>query len=167
MPNLSLSLLAQSEMCEAVFQMPKTTQVTYLILYCNIEQVNHRRSDVGRITQSIFYMLNELWQRNHFFGEFSLVTNHPLSEMHFSNTQPEFSHIQLHVFPCPYCWPWPFGCLSTLLTHLQLAINPNSQISFCRAALQPLIPQFVCVNATTSSQMQNPPLALVKISSRW
>lgn len=103
MLNLSLSLLAQSEMSEAVFQMPKTRQIAYLILYCNIEQVNHRRSEVGRdprITQSIFQMVHELWQAwscDHFSGELSLVTNHPLSEMHFPNIQPEFSHIQLHI----------------------------------------------------------------------
>ncbi|NXX18361.1 TNPO1 protein, partial [Podargus strigoides] len=37
----------------------------------------------------------------------------------------------------------PFGCQGTLLTHIQLAINPNPQISFRGAIFQPLVPQFV------------------------
>lgn len=32
------------------------------------------------------------------------------------------------------------GCLSRLLTHVQLAVNQNSQISFSGAAPQPIIP---------------------------
>jgi len=38
--------------------------------------------------------------------------------------------------------PWgtvgPFGFQSTLLTHIELAINQNPQILFCRDAFQPL-----------------------------
>jgi len=52
------------------------------------------------------------------------------------------------------------GCQGTLLTRTQLAINPNPQISFCKAAL---VPQFVHITRiTSSSQVENPALALVK-----
>jgi len=48
------------------------------------------------------------------------------------------------------------------LTHIQFAISPNAQISFRRAALQPLIPQSVYITRSTVSQVQNPALAFVK-----
>ena len=50
------------------------------------------------------------------------------------------------VLDAPQDTVGPFGCHSTLLTHIQLAINPNHQISFHRAALQPLVLQFVCMS---------------------
>lgn len=110
-------------------------------------------------------MLLELgwaWSCDHFYGELSLVTDCPLSTMHLPNIQPEFSHMQLHITSVSLLLVTTFGCQGTLLTHLQLPIKPNSQMSFCRAALQPLIPQFVHITRTTSFQIQNPPFALVK-----
>jgi len=54
------------------------------------------------------------------------------------------------------------GCQGTLLTHIQLAIDPTPHISFCGAVLQPLISQFVCITSITLSQVQNMALALVQ-----
>lgn len=39
-----------------------------------------------------------------------------------------------------------FGCQSTLLTHFELSIHHIPQISFHRAALQPLVPQPTCLH---------------------
>lgn len=49
-----------------------------------------------------------------------------------------------------------------LLAQIQLAINENPQIPFHADALQPLVPQSVCVSRVASSQVQN--LALVLVS---
>ena len=48
----------------------------------------------------------------------------------------------------------------TLLTRAQLATNPNPQIPFRGAALQPLAHQFVCITRMTPSQVEDPTLAL-------
>lgn len=45
------------------------------------------------------------------------------------------------------------------LTHIQFAINSNPQISFCRAALQPLVLQSVCI---ISFQLEKPALLFIK-----
>ncbi|KAK4806181.1 hypothetical protein QYF61_001104 [Mycteria americana] len=66
------------------------------------------------------------------------------------------------VLDAPQDTVGPFGCQGTRLTHIQLAINPNPQVSFRGAALQPLVPQFVCIPRITPSQVQNLALALVK-----
>lgn len=56
----------------------------------------------------------------------------------------------------------PFGCQDTPLTHIRFAINLNPQISFPRASLQPLLPQFVGLTGITPSKVQNSALAHVK-----
>ncbi|KAK4806787.1 hypothetical protein QYF61_005583 [Mycteria americana] len=56
------------------------------------------------------------------------------------------------VLDAPQDTVGPFGCQGTLLTHIQLAINLDPQISFRGAALQPLVLQFVCIIRITSSQ---------------
>jgi len=56
----------------------------------------------------------------------------------------------------------PYGCQGTLLTLIPFAINPKPQISFCGAALQSLVPQFVCITRITLSQVENPALVPVK-----
>ena len=55
-----------------------------------------------------------------------------------------------------------FGCQGALLTHIQLAINPNPHISFRRAALKALIPQFVHITRIIPFQLQNLALACIK-----
>ena len=56
----------------------------------------------------------------------------------------------------------PSGCQGTLLTHIQLAINTNPQMSFQEAVVQPLIPQSVHITRIAPSQVENLALALVK-----
>lgn len=51
-----------------------------------------------------------------------------------------------------------FSWQGTLLTHIQLATNPNPQISFCGAALQPPVPQSRCKTRIAPAQVQNPAL---------
>lgn len=66
------------------------------------------------------------------------------------------------VFDVPQDMVGPFGCQATLLTHIQLVIKPDSQISFHKAAPQPHTPQFVHITGVISSQVENPALAVVK-----
>lgn len=56
----------------------------------------------------------------------------------------------------------PLGCRDTLLTRIQLAINPNAQISFRGATVQPFVPQCVRATRITPFQAENAALALVK-----
>ncbi|KAK4806807.1 hypothetical protein QYF61_005603 [Mycteria americana] len=56
----------------------------------------------------------------------------------------------------------PLGCQGTLLTHIEPAVNQHPQIPFCRAALQPLLSQFILVPGITPCQVQNPAFGLVK-----
>jgi len=55
------------------------------------------------------------------------------------------------------------GCLGTQLTHIQLVVDQDPQISFSWAALQHLIPQSVCIAGITPSQVQNLVFSLPKI----
>ena len=55
------------------------------------------------------------------------------------------------------------GCQGTLLTHVQLIVNQNLQITFHRAPLQPLITQSLHISRTVTFQVQNPALAHVKL----
>lgn len=57
------------------------------------------------------------------------------------------------------------GCLSTLLTHVQLTADQDPQTSFSRVAVQNLISKFVCVARIVPSHVQNLALALVKLTS--
>ncbi|XP_050565909.1 uncharacterized protein LOC126913259 [Cygnus atratus] len=57
----------------------------------------------------------------------------------------------------------PPGCQGTLLAHIQLAVNHNPQIPLCRAALQRLVAQSVCIARVAPSQVQDPALAFVKL----
>ena len=57
----------------------------------------------------------------------------------------------------------PFNGQLTLLTRILLAINPDLQISFHGAALQALVPQYLCITRITLSQVQNSALALVEL----
>lgn len=57
----------------------------------------------------------------------------------------------------------PFGSQGTLLAHPELTWSQNPQIPFCRAALQPLVPQSMWTTRITLSQVQNPASALVKL----
>lgn len=59
----------------------------------------------------------------------------------------------------------PFGCKDTLQTHIELSINRNPQIHFCRAVCQPLVPQSIHPSRITSSQVQNPSVVLAKFLS--
>lgn len=54
------------------------------------------------------------------------------------------------------------GCQCTLFSHISFTTNQNSQIPFCRAALQPLIPQSVQTSRLNLSQVQDPAPAFVK-----
>lgn len=56
----------------------------------------------------------------------------------------------------------PFGHQGTLLTHIELPINPKPQIPFCKAALQPLVPQSTHTSRIIPSQVQNLAFVLVK-----
>lgn len=54
------------------------------------------------------------------------------------------------------------GCLSTLLAHVQLAVDHVPQMAFSRVAAQHLIPQAVCIARGAPSWLQNLAPALVK-----
>lgn len=58
-------------------------------------------------------------------------------------------HIGYAAFHTPQDTVGPSGYQRTLLTHIQLASNPNPQMSFHRAALQPFITQLVCTTRIT------------------
>lgn len=66
------------------------------------------------------------------------------------------------VFEAPQNTVGPPGCQGTVLIH---SINQNPQVSFCRDAPQPLIPQSVYISRITLSQVQNLVLVLVKVHS--
>ena len=57
----------------------------------------------------------------------------------------------------------PMSCQGTLLTHIQLAVNQNSQIPFCGIALQFLIPQSVHTTRAAPSYVQNSAHGLVEL----
>ena len=57
----------------------------------------------------------------------------------------------------------PFGCQSTLLAQIQLAISQNPQIHFNRVLLLPLIPQFVGISRVALSWVLNFAPAHVKL----
>lgn len=59
----------------------------------------------------------------------------------------------------------PIGCQGTLQTHIELSINRNPQIRFCRAVCQPLVPQSIHPSRITPSQVQNPLVVLAKFLS--
>ena len=46
-------------------------------------------------------------------------------------------------------------CEGTVLAHVQLPIHQYPQVVFCKAALNPFIPQLVLVVDVTSSHAQN------------
>lgn len=48
----------------------------------------------------------------------------------------------------------PSDCQGILLIEIQLATNQNPQISFCGAALLPLIPSLLSIGSAALSQMQ-------------
>ncbi|KAJ7423037.1 hypothetical protein WISP_35360 [Willisornis vidua] len=54
------------------------------------------------------------------------------------------------------------GHLGTLLVHAQLPVNPDPQVLFCLAALQPLCPLPVVLQAVVVAKVQDPALGLVK-----
>lgn len=57
-----------------------------------------------------------------------------------------FSHLAVRgEYDAPQGIVGPFGYKGTLLMHIQLAVSQKPSISFCRAVLQPLIPQFVYI----------------------
>ncbi|KAK4810956.1 hypothetical protein QYF61_013364, partial [Mycteria americana] len=72
-------------------------------------------------------------------------------------------NIRKHCFTNVVC---PLGCQGTLLTHVEPIVNQHPQIPFCRAALQPLLSQFILVPGVTPSQVQNPALGLVKFHAK-
>lgn len=45
-------------------------------------------------------------------------------------------------------------------SHVQLAINPKPQISFCGAAFQPFVPFFIHISKITLSQVKNAVLSV-------
>lgn len=104
-------------------------------------------------------MLLEVWQAScwdHFSGELSLVIDHPLSEIHLPNIQPEFSHMQFNIISMP------------LLLVTTLWVSVDSSLAWYQSQSPDLFfqscppaSQFVRITGTTSSQMQNSPLALV------
>lgn len=71
---------------------------------------------------------------------------------------------------CAWCTPGQdctFGCQDTLLTHIQLAVNPNPQFSFHGLAFQSLISQFVYITRINLSYVENLSIALVKFHNGW
>lgn len=46
-------------------------------------------------------------------------------------------------------------CKGVLLVHVQFGIHRNSQILFCRAAFQPVSPQYILVHGDIPPQVQN------------
>ncbi|KAJ7404997.1 hypothetical protein WISP_142413 [Willisornis vidua] len=54
------------------------------------------------------------------------------------------------------------GHLGTLQAHGQSGVNPNPQVPFCLAALQPLCPQPVRLHGVVVIKVQDPALGLVK-----
>jgi len=56
----------------------------------------------------------------------------------------------------------PPGCQATGLAPVEPAAGQHHQVPFCRAALQPLLSQFILVPSTTLPQVQNAVLGLVK-----
>lgn len=65
----------------------------------------------------------------------------------------------------------PFGCQGTFLAYTELIINhaprpPAPQISFCMAALQPLVPVYTYIQASriTLSPVQDLSFILVKFN---
>ncbi|KAJ7421825.1 hypothetical protein WISP_41065 [Willisornis vidua] len=56
-----------------------------------------------------------------------------------------------------------FLAAKALLTHIQLAIDQDPQVTFRDAALQPLVPQAVRTSKFAPSQVQNMVLVLVNL----
>jgi len=55
----------------------------------------------------------------------------------------------------------PLGHLGTLLAHVQPAVNQHSQVLFCHAAFQPLLPKPVALHGAVVTQVLDPACPLL------